>query len=68
MVIGGILYSISMARHDRCFDKWLLYESGQWAMPLIDFYKIRFLKNFVDSNFGENRIKKDQGGYLGGNW
>ncbi len=53
MVIGGILYSISMTQHDRNFDKWLLYESGHWAMPLTYFYKIPFLKNFVDSNFPE---------------
>ena len=53
MVIGGILYSISMTQHDRRFDKWLLYESGHWAMPLIDFYKIPFIKKFVDSNFSE---------------
>jgi hypothetical protein len=53
MVIGGILYEISMTQHDHYFDKWLLYESGHWAMPLIDFYKIPFLKNFVDSNSRE---------------
>ena len=56
MVIGGILYSISMTQHDRRFDKWLLYESGHWAMPLIDFYKIPFIKNFVDSNFCEKNL------------
>jgi len=53
MIIGGILYSISMTQHDQYFDKWLLYESGHWAMPSIDFYKIPFLKNFVDINFCE---------------
>lgn len=53
MVIGGILYLISMTQHDPYFYKWLLYESGRWAMPLIDFYKIPFIKNFVDSNFCE---------------
>jgi len=53
MIIGGILYSISMTQQDKCFHKYLLYESGHWAMPLIDFYKIPFLKDFVDSNFGE---------------
>lgn len=56
MIIGGILYSISMTQHNQYFDKWLLYESGHWAMPLIDFYKIPFLKNFVDSNFSENNL------------
>jgi hypothetical protein len=53
MVIGGILYLISMTQHDRHFDKWLLYESGHWAMRIIDFYKIPFIKKFVDSNFCE---------------
>lgn len=53
MIIGGILYSISMTQHDKCFDKYLLYESGHWAMRLMDYYKIPFIKNFVDSNFGE---------------
>jgi len=56
MIIGGILYSISMTQHNQYFDKWLLYESGHWAMPMIDFYKIPFLKNFVDSNFSENNL------------
>lgn len=56
MVIGGILYSISMTQHNQYFDKWLLYESGHWVMPLIDFYKIPFLKNFVDSNFSEKNL------------
>lgn len=51
MIIGGILYSISTTQHDQNFDKWLLYELGHWAMPLIDFYKIPFLKDFVDRNF-----------------
>ncbi len=51
MIIGGILYSISTTQHNQNFDKWLLYESGHWAMPLIDFYKIPFLKDFVDCNF-----------------
>ena len=51
MVIGGILYSISMTQHDQYFDKWLLYESGHWAMPSIDFYKIPFIKNCIDINF-----------------
>jgi hypothetical protein len=53
MIIGGILYSISMTQHDERFHKYLLYESGHWAMPLIDSYKIPFLKDFIDSNFGE---------------
>ncbi len=52
MIIGGILYSISMTQHNSCFDKYLLHESGDWAMPLIDFYKIPFLKAIVDENFG----------------
>ncbi len=53
MIIGGILYSISMTQFDECFYKYLLYESGRWVMPLIDFYKISFLRDFIDSNFGE---------------
>jgi hypothetical protein len=53
MIIGGILYSISMTQHDKHFDKYLLYESGNWVMPLIDCYKIPFLKDFIDSNFGK---------------
>ncbi|MGA2070942.1 MAG: hypothetical protein ABSG97_06295 [Sedimentisphaerales bacterium] len=56
MIVGGILYSISMTQQDKCFHKYLLYESGNWAMPLIDFYKIPFIKDFVDSNFGENDL------------
>lgn len=52
MIIGGILYSISMTQQNKCFHKYLLYESGHWAMPLIDFYKIPFIKDFADSNFG----------------
>ena len=52
MIIRGVLYSISMTQHDKAFNKYLLYESGHWAMPLIDFYKIPFIKNFVDNNFG----------------
>jgi len=56
MIIGGILYSISMTQHNQYFDKWLLYEYGYWAMPMIDFYKIPFLKNFVDSNFSKNNF------------
>ncbi len=51
MIIGGILYLIAMTQHDQYFTKWLLKESGNWAMPTIDFYKIPFLKNFVDSIF-----------------
>jgi hypothetical protein len=54
MIIGGILYSISMTQHDEAFNKYLLYESGFWSMPLIDFYKIPFIKHFVDNNFGQN--------------
>jgi hypothetical protein len=53
LIIGGILYLISMAQQDNFFHKYRLHESGHWAMPLIDFHKIPFLKDFVDSNFGK---------------
>lgn len=53
MIIGGLMYSIAINRHEQDFDKWLLCESGNWAMPLVDFYKIPFLKNFVDTCFRE---------------
>jgi hypothetical protein len=53
MVIGGILYSISTTRLDAGFNKYLLNETGSWVIPLIDLFKINFLKSMIVKNFGK---------------
>ena len=52
MIIAGILYSVSIAKMNTVFkNQWLLNDSGNWKMPLQDFYSIPFLKEIVDQRF-----------------
>lgn len=57
IMIGGILYYISGVLQNRYFlpepllstnPELLLNESGRWIMPLMDFYNIPCLKDFID--------------------
>ncbi len=61
MIIGGILYLVCVARGSVLHDsKYLLNESGTWAMPLIEFDRIPFLKEFITSQFGNKDPSTDR--------
>ncbi len=52
-IVGGILYFVSIkAGHVFPSPRYLLGESGDWIMPLVDFDKIPFLEEFLSHQFG----------------
>ncbi len=51
MIIGGILYIISLTKYDLNLTECMLDESGNWMMPALDIYKIPFLKDFITNTF-----------------
>lgn len=52
IVLGGILYLVFiLLQNDNYLMKFRLLESGSWTIPIIDdFYKIPFLRDFIDSH------------------
>jgi len=53
LIIGGILYFVSIA-HGHVFlgRRYLLNESGDCIMPLVEFDEVPFLEEFLKHNFG----------------
>ncbi len=53
LVVGGILYFVSIGESPAVLGpRYLLNESGDWIMPVVDFDKISFLGAFLTRNSG----------------
>ena len=56
LIVGGILYFVSVKEGCVFPDpRWLLQESGDWTMPLLDFDKVPFLEAFLTHHFQSKR-------------
>jgi hypothetical protein len=57
LVIGGILYFVSVKEgHAYPSPKYLLGESGDWTMPLLEYDKVPFFDEFLNHHFGSEHL------------